>query len=40
MKHVHLKHLRNMVAKFEQEWGHKLRMKRTHGKKKHPPKEA
>ncbi len=33
MKHVHLKHLLNTMAKFEQEWVHKLIMKRTHERK-------
>jgi hypothetical protein len=29
MKHAHLDHLLDMVAKFEQERGHKFEMKRT-----------
>ncbi len=36
MKHVHLDYLQKMVNKFEQEWCHKLGMKRIQKKKKDP----
>jgi hypothetical protein len=37
MKPTHLDYLPDMVNKFKQERGHKLRMKRTRKKKKGPP---
>ncbi len=36
MKLAHLDHLPEMANKFEQEWGHKLAVKRTQKKKKDP----